>query len=108
MSAPLFAWLDGELDPRRVTQCALSRVCGGCGRSLGRPIAFVGSEEEVARNEFHAPPMHQECAHDLSRRGTAGTAVVLTGGFEFVRPTAEAVDRRCTFVPNSLVASFLP
>ena len=43
--SPPFAWPDGTLDRRRVVQCALSRVCGGCGRSLGRPIAFVGTED---------------------------------------------------------------
>ena len=38
---------------RWVTQCALSRICGACARPLGRPIAFVGTAEEVGRNAFH-------------------------------------------------------
>ena len=46
VSAP-FAWEAGadgrrELVGARVTQCALSRICGACAESLGRPIAFVG------------------------------------------------------------------
>lgn len=103
LSSPLFAWPDGDLDPRRVTQCALSRVCGGCGSSLGRPVAFVGTAEEVQRNAFHAPPLHRECAAALVELGHAGSAAVLTSGFEFVRATAEADDRRPVFVPNSLL-----
>ena len=56
----LFAWGDSldDLVGARVTQCALSRICGGCGRPLGRPIAFVGTATEVGRNAFHAPPLH--------------------------------------------------
>lgn len=103
LTSPPFAWPEGDLDRRRVVQCALSRVCGGCGRSLGRPIAFVGTDEEVARNAFHAPPLHKECASALSRLDLAGTSVVLTAGFEYVRAAGEAVDRRPTFVPNSLL-----
>lgn len=103
LTSPPFAWPDKILDPRRVVQCALSRVCGGCGRPLGRPIAFVGTSEEVDRNAFHGPPLHQECASALVDLGVAGPEVVTTAGFEYVRPTAEGVDRRPTFVPNSLL-----
>jgi len=83
-----------------VTQCALSRICGGCAQSLARPIAFVGTPEEVARNAFHLPPMHLECAHQLV---DATTTVVTTAGFEFVRPAKEDLDRRPRFEPNSLL-----
>jgi hypothetical protein len=107
-----------ELDRRRVTQCALSRVCGVCGAGLGRPIAFLGSADEVGRNAFHFPPSHVSCAEALAA-AYAGLAVpvlgqheavgawrlVTTGGFEFVRPTREDVDRRPTFQPNSLLDS---
>jgi hypothetical protein len=99
-----FAWAGSldELDGRRVTQCALSRVCGGCGRPLGRPIAFVGTALEVGRNAFHAPPLHLGCARTLlSERGD--WELVTTAGFEFVRPTREDDDRRPTFQPNSLL-----
>ena len=90
------------LDRKRVVQCALSRVCGGCGRTLGRPIAFLGTEAEVGRNAFHAPPLHLACAERLRAR-MPGTEVVTTAGFEFVRASGEAEDRRPTFQPNSLL-----
>src|SRR5438094_8973992 len=54
-----------DLDGRRVTQCALSRVCGVCGAGLGRPIAFLGSQAEAGRNAFHFPPSHLACAERL-------------------------------------------
>lgn len=103
LSSPPFAWPEGALDHKRVVQCALSRVCGGCGTTLGRPIAFVGTPEEVARNVFHGPPLHSICAEELQRAGTAGSEVVLTAGFEFVRPSREGLERRPTFVPNSVL-----
>jgi hypothetical protein len=98
----LFAWGDDldTLDGRRVTQCALSRVCGVCGRPLGRPVAFVGSEREVGRNAFHAPPLHLDCARDLAARREEWR-LVTTAGFEFVRPAREDADRRPRFEPNS-------
>lgn len=108
------------LDPRRVTQCALSRVCGVCGAGLGRPIAFLGSQDEVDRNAFHFPPTHLDCARQLLsvyadtpagvERGLLGQpapvpdwVLVTTSGFEFVRPGREQGDRRPTFEPNSLL-----
>lgn len=103
ITSPPFAWPDGALDQRRVIQCALSRVCGGCGRPLGRPIAFVGTADEVGRNEFHAPPLHQGCAASLVQLGVAGTSLIATAGFEFVRATSEDADRRPRFVPNSIL-----
>jgi len=99
-----FAWgatLE-ELDGRRVTQCALSRICGACGRPLGRPIAFVGTALEVGRNAFHAPPLHLGCARGLLAERPEWE-LVTTAGFEFVRPTREDADRRPTFQPNSLL-----
>jgi hypothetical protein len=105
-----------ELDHRRVTQCALSRVCGVCGSGLGRPIAFLGSRWESDRNAFHFPPTHLECAERLlGLYGSVPSPVlgqpepveewilVTTAGFEYVRPSAEQVDRRATFEPNSLL-----
>ncbi len=99
-----FAWRGSleELDGPRVTQCALSRICGVCGRPLGRPIAFVGTAREAGRNAFHAPPLHLGCAHGLlAERPDWG--LVTTAGFEFVRPAREDVDRRPRFEPNSLL-----
>jgi hypothetical protein len=109
-----FAWEPsadglGELVGRRVTQCALSRICGVCAESLGRPVVFLGTPDEVGRNAFHAPPLHAACAHDLLREPGADPTwtVVETAGFEFVRPSKEDVDRRPTFQPNSLIPSHL-
>ena len=89
-----------------VTRCALSRICGVCGESLGRPIAFVGTQEEIDRNAFHAPPMHVACAEEVAGQAGADPAwrVVRTAGFEFVRPAREDLDRDPTFQPNSLVS----
>ena len=70
-----------------VIQCALSRICGGCAMSLGRPIAFLGDASEVRRGVFHLPPMHVECAEEL-RAGTS-MELVTTPAFEFVRPGRE-------------------
>jgi len=105
-----------ELDRRRVTQCALSRICGVCGRGLGRPIAFLGSRREVDRNAFHFPPAHVDCANKLvaaydevtvpvlgQPEVPAAWQVVTTAGFEFVRPGREDPDPRPTFEPNSLL-----
>ncbi|WP_435769592.1 hypothetical protein [Nocardioides sp. SYSU DS0651] len=110
-----FAWGDGtdpatglgDLEKRRVTQCALSRICGVCAEPLGRPIAFVGTVQEVGRNAFHAPPLHEECARDLLRFPGAdpGWQVVTTAAFEFVRPAREDADKRPTFQPVSLLSS---
>ena len=88
-----------------VTQCALSRICGGCAQSLGRPVAFLGTPEEVARDAFRLPPMHVACAEDLRRTPEADPSwqVTLTSGFEFVRPAREDLDRRPTFQPNSVL-----
>jgi hypothetical protein len=107
-----------QLDHRRVTQCALSRVCGVCGSGLGRPVAFLGSPDEEGRNRFHFPPAHLECAESLlgvyaEVRGSVlgqtepfdAWVIVTTGGFEYVRPRREDVDRRATFEPNSLLDS---
>jgi hypothetical protein len=113
-SAPSVRRLDG----RRVTQCALSRVCGVCGAGLGRPIAFLGSRLEADRNAFHFPPSHLSCAESLldAVRGLSGGVlgqddevdswtIVTTAGFEYVRPGSEDLDKRPTFEPNSLLSA---
>jgi hypothetical protein len=90
---------------RWVTQCALSRICGWCAESLGRPVVFVGTQEEVGRNAFHLPPLHEECAAALCRDADADPRwqVVRTAGFEFVRPGRDDLDTRPRFEPNSLL-----
>jgi len=98
-----FAWAAGALDRRKVVQCALSRVCAGCGKPLSRPVAFLGNDDEVGRNSFHVPPLHVACAEDLRAVSDPPLRIVLTGGFEFVRPGREDLDRDPRFEPNSLL-----
>ena len=108
---------DLGLDKSRVTQCALSRICGVCAKSLDRPVVFIGSAAEASAEAFHFPPVHRPCAeHALEQWGSSWTAalghptapagwvMVTTSGFEFVRATAEATDRRPVFSPNSVLA----
>jgi hypothetical protein len=92
-------------DRRWVTQCALSRICGGCAMSLGRPIAFLATPDELARNAFHLPPMHVECAHELQTAPGADPEweLVTTASFEFVRPAKEDLDPAPRFEPNGLL-----
>ena len=105
-----------RLDHRRVTQCALSRICGVCGESLARPVAFLGSVEEADRNAFHFPPSHVQCAETAlelwSKDSSAALgypsppeawAVVTTSGFEYIRPTPDTEDGRSVFSPNSVI-----
>ena len=61
----------GLVQAKRLTQCALSRICGVCGESLARPVAFLGSETEAERNEFHFPPTHPAVRRD-GDRGVGG------------------------------------
>ena len=104
-----------DLDKRRVTQCALSRICGICGASLGRPLAFVGSRQELDRMAFHLPASHVACAESLleayahlvdpvlgQETPPADWVLVTTASFEFVRPTRDDVDRRPVFEPGLL------
>ena len=110
-----------HLDRRRVTQCALSRVCGVCGAGLGRPLAFLGSRSELERMAFHLPACHLGCAEALLAAYAGVTEPVLgqetppqdwvlvtTASFEFVRPGREDVDRRPVFQPNGLLTTAVP
>jgi hypothetical protein len=104
------------LNKRRVTQCALSRICGVCGDALGRPVAFLGPHEELHRMAFHFPPVHVECGDAVLASvlgvewGVLGQTapverwmLVTTGGFEHERAQAHDLDRRPTFRPNSVI-----
>lgn len=105
-----------HLDKRRVTQCALSRICGVCGSGLGRPIAFIGSSLEVGRNAYHFPPSHVECAEALvatyadvdqpvlGQDEVVPWVLVTTASFEFVRANREDLDRRPTFQPDAILS----
>ncbi|RLV49193.1 hypothetical protein D9V37_11600 [Nocardioides mangrovicus] len=104
------------LNKKRVTQCALSRICGVCGDTLGNPVAFVGPLAELQRAAFHFPAVHEWCGETLVRAcGRAGFGVlgqdhpvadwvmVTTGGYDHDRAQAEDPDQRPTFRPNSVV-----
>jgi hypothetical protein len=104
------------LNKRRVTQCALSRICGVCGDSLGRPVALLGTHGELHRLAFHFPPAHVACAEAVlasvrgTDRGVLGQSepvdrwvIVTTGGFEHERAQGDAIDRRPTFRPNAVL-----
>lgn len=110
-----------DLDKRRVTQCALSRICGVCGGGLGRPLAFFGSQLELDRMAFHFPASHLECAQALltayadvdepvlgQDNAPADWVLVTTASFEFVRANKEDLDRRPVFQPNSLLTTARP
>ncbi len=104
------------LNKKRVTQCALSRICGACGDALDLPVAFVGPHQELHRMAFHFPPVHVGCGEAvLASLHGVDTAVlgqdepverwvlVTTGGFEHERAQAQDIDRRPTFRPNSVI-----
>jgi hypothetical protein len=85
---------------RRAIRCALSRICGICGETLTRPIAFLGPLSEWETGLFTFPPTHRACASEAldlfvplggSHLGQAGPplqwVLVTTGGFDLIRPT---------------------
>ena len=110
---------DGTVDlaavvKKRAIQCALSRICGLCGRSLSWGVTFLGSPQEADEALFHFPPLHRECAEaalDLypplrtpvlgQQLVLAEWALVVTGGFELIRPVSRDGDMRVAFRPNS-------
>jgi hypothetical protein len=113
---PFASMGDLGLDKAKVIQCALSRICGVCAESLGRPIAFLGTAEEAGRNEFHFPPAHLSCAElaleTWAREWSASLGqpddpdswtLVTTSGFEFIRMGSDAIDKRPVFSPNSVL-----
>lgn len=99
----------------RAIRCALSRVCGVCGLPLGRPVAFVGSDQEAAAVEFAFPPCHAACAEEvLSELGPRGAVLgrsqapdewvlLTTAGFDLVRPTRRGGP--VSFRPNSVIGA---
>lgn len=110
---------DGTLDhsrvvKRRAIRCALSRICGICGETLTRPIAFLGPGSDSESGLFTFPPTHVACARDalglfvpLGGRhlGQAEPplewALVTTGGFDLIRPTQHG--GIVHFRPNSVI-----
>ena len=89
------------LKPRAI-QCALSRICGVCGATLGRPVAFVGSVGEVEAGVLEFPPLHRACAEELAtERGWVG---LTTSAFDLVRPTRRG--GIVTFQPGETLERF--
>jgi hypothetical protein len=86
------------LNARRVTQCALSRVCAMCAQTLAFPLAFLGDQEAADRRSYRYPPMHVPCAETAVRlypptpaaatgRGDDAWVMLLTGSFQVERPS---------------------
>ena len=114
---------DGSLDhssvvKRRAIRCALSRICGICGETLTRPIAFLGPASEWDGGLFTFPPTHHACAtaaldlfvpiggkHLGQAEPPLQWALVTTGGFDLVRPTTHG--GIVHFRPNSVIDSTL-
>ena len=117
---PFVCEADGAVDlasvvKKRVVQCALSRICGLCGRSLSWGVTFLGSPAEAEANLFHFPPLHRSCAEAAlavypalgvpvlgQQRVLTEWALVVTGGFELIRPASREGDMRMAFRPNSV------
>lgn len=80
------------VDKRRAIQCALSRLCGMCGRSQEFPLAFLGEESESDDSTFLRPGMHPACAEVALRLAVAVQpdvplwVLVEAGGFQLERP----------------------
>ena len=68
-------------------------------------FAFVGTPEEVGRNEYHRPPLHVACDVALCAAPGADPAwgQVTTSGYDYVRPGRDDADREPRSVPNSLL-----
>jgi hypothetical protein len=104
----------GAVVKARVVQCALSRICGLCGLSLSYGVTFLGSPAEAEAGLFHFPPLHRECAEAAlelypplavpvlgQQLVLHEWAMVVTGGFELIRPASREGDMRMAFRPNS-------
>jgi hypothetical protein len=85
-----------HLNRKRVTQCALSRVCALCAQSLDYPLAFLGDDEEAQSRTYAYPPVHLGCAQAAVRLypppGAAtgvrgGWVMTVTGSFQVERPS---------------------
>lgn len=87
-----------RLNAKRVTQCALSRVCAMCAQTLDFPLAFLGDQQAADERRYAYPPMHVSCAEAAVRlypptpAATAGRpadawVMLLTGSFQVERPS---------------------
>lgn len=120
-SIPGEGWAAGtgltSLVRTRVVQCALSRVCAHCGLPMTHPMFFLGSRSEADDGAFRLPPMHPRCCDAVRELVTsrpyadlpvldqpapvASWTVVITGGFDLVRPTTRHGQH--FFRPNAVV-----
>lgn len=116
-SALPFACVDDEgrgthekVVKKQAIRCSLSRICGVCGETLTRPVAFVGTPDEALDGEFGFPPCHVACAREVAgdpaqRLGRAQRprrwVLVTTAGFDLVRPTRRG--EPVSFRPNSVL-----
>jgi hypothetical protein len=86
------------LNSKRVTQCALSRVCAMCAQTLAYPLAFLGDQQAADERSYAYPPMHVACAEAAVRlypptpAATTGRPVeawvmLLAGSFQVERPS---------------------
>jgi len=87
-----------RLNGKRVTQCALSRVCAMCAQTLDFPLAFLGDQQSADERAYTYPPMHESCAEAAVRlypptaasaagRPTDAWVMLLTGSFQVERPS---------------------
>lgn len=95
---------------KQAIRCSLSRICGVCGTTLKRPVAFVGTPDEALDGEFAFPPCHVDCAREVAadarqRLGHAQAphrwVLVTTAGFDLVRPARRG--EPVWFRPNSVL-----
>lgn len=100
----------GTVLKKQAIRCSLSRICGVCGETLTRPVAFVGTPDEALDGEFAFPPCHVGCAREVAadpgqRLGHAEAprrwVLVTTAGFDLVRPTRRGAP--VSFRPNSVL-----
>ena len=50
------------VDPTRVYDCVTRRLCGVCGKIIGRKGVFIGGPSSMRNLLFTDPAMHAECA----------------------------------------------
>ena len=55
-------------------KCEFFGICGGCAMTLGRPVVFVGTPREVARNAFH---LHEDAQHSVLQKDKSWYAIQL-------------------------------
>ncbi|MBC7631390.1 hypothetical protein [Aeromicrobium sp.] len=99
---------------QRAIRCALGRICGICGETLTRPVAFFGPEGEATTGLFTFPPTHLACAQEAldlfvpiggrhlgQSEAPLTWALITTGGFDLIRPTRRGGVMQ--FRPNSII-----